>query len=173
MHLEGQSRAPAKLVTRCGCRSGSGAGANEFSSCVDTLSRFWTVVSHLASEATRGASECSVAEEEDNVEKDSHASAHWYHQQDSRARAWGNGLRGGLKENLSARLGNRRRRTAQIRGSLMTIPSQARRNTSREGVETRRQHLTPELSGEGEGIVQTANLPWALKGGSTPGRRKP
>jgi hypothetical protein len=56
MHLEGQSRAPAKLVTRWGSRSGPGTGANEFSSCVDTLSRFWTVLSHLASEATRGAS---------------------------------------------------------------------------------------------------------------------
>jgi hypothetical protein len=62
MHLEGQSRAPAKLVTRCGSRSGSGAGANKFSSCVDTLSRFWTVLSQLASEAKRGASECSVAD---------------------------------------------------------------------------------------------------------------
>jgi hypothetical protein len=34
------------------------------------------------------------------------------------ARAWRNGIRSGLKENLSARLGNRRCRTAQIRGNL-------------------------------------------------------
>ncbi len=41
----------------------------------------------------------------------------------------------------------------------MAIPSQARRDTSREGVETRR--AAPKLrnlSEEGEGIVQTANL---------------
>jgi len=41
----------------------------------------------------------------------------------------------------------------------MAIPSQARRDTSREGVETRR--AAPKLRdipGEGEGIVQTANL---------------
>jgi hypothetical protein len=41
-----------------------------------------------------------------------------YHEYDSRARAWRNGIRSGLKENLSARLGNRRCRTAQIRGNL-------------------------------------------------------
>jgi hypothetical protein len=39
-------------------------------------------------------------------------------QSGSRARAWRNGIRSGLKENLSARLGNRRCRTAQIRGNL-------------------------------------------------------
>ena len=54
------------------------------------------------------------------------------------ARAWRNGIRSGLKENLSARLGNRRCRTAQIRGNLKR---QSRAKTGEyqpEGVETRR-----------------------------------
>jgi hypothetical protein len=40
----------------------------------------------------------------------------------------------------------------------MAIPSQARRDTNREGVETRRAAPKLRISpGEGEGIVQTAN----------------
>ena len=65
---------------------------------------------------------------------------------DSRARAWRNGIRSGLKEKLSARLGNRRCRTAQIRGTLKW-QSRAKpgADTSREGVETRR--AAPKLRG--------------------------
>ena len=59
-------------------------------------------------------------------------------QSSSRARAWRNGIRSGLKENLSARLRNRRCRTAQIRGNLKWQFRAKPGDTNREGVETRR-----------------------------------
>jgi hypothetical protein len=91
----------------------------------------------------------------------------------SRARAWRNGIRSGLKENLSARLGNRRCRTAQIREILNGNPEPSPERPSREGVETRR--APPKLRrppADGEGIVQTANLARTLQGVAL-GRRKP
>jgi hypothetical protein len=84
-------------------------------------------------------------------------------------RAWRNGRRSGLEENLSAR---RETGDAELpkfgEPCHMAIPSQARPEpSSREGVETRRAAPKPGAAGHGEGIVQTANPASAL------GRRKP
>src|SRR5215472_11619419 len=52
----------------------------------------------------------------------------------------------------------------------MAIPSQARREISREGVETRRAAPKPRfVPGEGEGIVQTANRKRRLRPKLHPG----
>ena len=75
----------------------------------------------------------------------------------------GIGRRDGLDRNLSALPGNRRCRTAQIRGNLSNGNPEPSPADGREGVETRR--AAPKAFGQGEGIVQTTNpaLPGAAK----------
>ena len=83
-------------------------------------------------------------------------------------RAWRNGRRSGLEENLSARPETGDAELPKFgEPSHMAIPSQARSQPNREGVETRRAAPNPGSAGHGEGIVQTANP------ASAPGRRKP
>ena len=67
----------------------------------------------------------------------------------------GIGRRDGLDGNLSALPGNRRCRTAQIRGNLLNGNPEPSPADGREGVETRR--AAPKAFGQGEGIVQTTN----------------
>ena len=75
-------------------------------------------------------------------------------------RAWRNGRRSGLEENLSARPETGDAELPKFgEPSHMAIPSQARSQPNREGVETRRAAPNPGFHpGHGEGIVQTANL---------------
>src|SRR2546422_545961 len=75
-------------------------------------------------------------------------------------RAWRNGRRSGLEENLSARPETGDAELPKFgEPSHMAIPSQARSQPNREGVETRRAAPNPRFHpGHGEGIVQTANL---------------
>src|SRR6266550_6415687 len=75
-------------------------------------------------------------------------------------RAWRNGRRSGLEENLSARPETGDAELPKFgEPSHMAIPSQARSQANREGVETRRAAPNPGFHpGHGEGIVQTANL---------------
>lgn len=67
----------------------------------------------------------------------------------------GIGRRDGLDANLSALPGNRRCRTAQIRGNLSNGNPEPSPAGGREGVETRR--AAPKAFSQGEGIVQTTN----------------
>lgn len=99
----------------------------------------------------------------------------------------GIGRRDGLDANLSALPGNRRCRTAQIRGNLSNGNPEPSPAGGREGVETRR--AAPKAFGQGEGIVQTTNpassgvakaaagkkirLPQGSGGSSPPARTKP
>ena len=71
----------------------------------------------------------------------------------------GIGRRIGLKRKLECSPGNRRCRTAQIRGTLENgDPEPSPVRNGREGVETRRAAPKPGAkSGHGEGIVQTPN----------------
>jgi hypothetical protein len=85
-----------------------------------------------------------------------------YHEKDSRARAWRNGIRSGLKENLSARRETGDAALLKFGETSNGNPEPSPERYNREGVETRR--AAPKLRtfpGEGEGIVQTANLAWA------------
>ena len=99
----------------------------------------------------------------------------------------GIGRRDGLDGDLSALPGNRRCRTAQIRGNLSNGNPEPSPADGREGVETRR--AAPKAFGQGEGIVQTTNpassgaakavagkkirLPQGSGGSSPPARTKP
>jgi len=92
-------------------------------------------------------------------------------------RAWRNGRRSGLEENLSARPETGDAELPKFgEPSHMAIPSQARSQPNREGVETRRAAPNPGFHpGHGEGIVQTANLasllPSAVRQGGESRRR--
>src|SRR2546430_16133717 len=92
-------------------------------------------------------------------------------------RAWRNGRRSGLEENLSARPETGDAELPKFgEPSHMAIPSQARSQPNREGVETRRAAPNPGFHpGYGEGIVQTANLasllPSAVRQGGESRRR--
>jgi hypothetical protein len=92
-------------------------------------------------------------------------------------RAWRNGRRSGLEKNLSARRETGDAELLKVGETSLTyvaIPSQARREISREGVETRRAAPKPrDRPGEGEGIVQTANRTRKLQENAPSGRRKP